>query len=193
MRVETERAQLVERLVQRLDKNQTEALLHWSFAYRAGQLRYADFYKSLQSLCRTNGVDLEQYPAVAAYIRYVLLADRIDAEHLFSEMTEAERIAYARLAKTPEEKALVRESHRLAMTEKLIDFSLTPTEWTEYEETKKGGSVHGDLDAFESFYREAHARDQAMADNFLKPMARPAKLTSTSGGRTRRAKGQTGS
>ncbi len=171
-RVESERTELVEFLVKKMDKGQTAALIQWSAGYRTGRVRYADFFKRLQDLCRANGVNIALYPAISDYIRYVLLSDRIDAEKLFTEMAALENIVYARLAKTSGEKALVEEAGRLRLTQKLMDFSLTPSEWKDYlaaPRAKLGGRPM-ELDSFECFYREAQARDAAMADNLLKAM-----------------------
>lgn len=99
------------------------------------------------------------------YIRYVLLADGINAEALLSDLMSLERKAYASLAKTPEALALVNKSRVEYLSEKLVDFSLTPEEWKEYRTVSDGDTG---LSSFESFYQEADSRDHAMAKNVLK-------------------------
>src|SRR5512140_3115900 len=85
-RVESESGAVVERLVKNLTKEETGTLIQWSVAYRSGQVRYADFYAKLQTLCRGNGIDLPRYPVLADYIRYVLLADGIDLAKLTDDL-----------------------------------------------------------------------------------------------------------
>jgi glycosyltransferase involved in cell wall biosynthesis len=170
-KVEGERARLVDQLARTAGRDTIDELVRWSVAYRTGQVRTADFYSFLQTVCRRGGLDLDRYPAMEGYVRYVLLADRIDAERLFTDLAAAEEAAYARLARTPEEKDLVAESKALRLKEKLADFSLTPDEWAEYSAVKDRWPGEGiSWETFESFYKEAQARDRAMADNLLKAM-----------------------
>lgn len=165
-RVETERARLIETLSGRLSVDESNALMADSVAYRSGALRYADFYARLQSLCERKKIRLSDYPTMDAYVRYVLLADGINAEDLLAALTRLEKENYARLAVGVRERALMEESRRTWLTVKLVDFALTPSEWAEYESYSKAGETL-DLASFESFYREAHARDGAMAENIL--------------------------
>lgn len=77
-------------------------------------------------------------------------------------MKVLEGAVYNRLTKTPAEAKLVARSRQIYLTEKLVAFSLTPEEWQEYQ-----FNPTPDLTFFESFYREADARDNAMARNLL--------------------------
>lgn len=169
--VEAERTALLRRLSETLTRDQTEALISQSVAYRAGSLSYTDFHRWLESLCRTAGVPLADFPAMKAYVRYVLQAEGLDAETLFRALIERERMMYATLAKTAKEKQLIRNSRMLNLEVKLIDFALTPEEWAEYDAGRTDSIPSPDLESFEAFYREALARDVAMARNLLKSMA----------------------
>jgi hypothetical protein len=171
--VESERARLIESLARKLSKDQIAALVNRTAAYRLGQIRYADFYSSLRDLCKNAGVSLSRFPAVDAYIRYVLLADAVDAEALFAGMGTMEKAGYDRLARSAIERRLVAESKGLCLGSKLADFALTPEEWREYKnvERESAGREGGpDISSFESFYEEAQIRDEAMTENLLKSM-----------------------
>jgi hypothetical protein len=187
--VERERAQLIEKLLQSITRDEVNDLMRKSVAYRTGEIRYGDFYRYLGTLCETVGVYLSHYPAMDDYVRYVLIADGIDAEKLLIAMSALEKRIYDNLAKTEEEKILIADSNQLYRISKLLDFSLTPDEWSEYvvhQEThqkirfgkllrsalNKVEGPGGDLDLtpFESFYEEAHARDASMASNLLAQM-----------------------
>jgi serine/threonine protein phosphatase PrpC len=169
--VERQRDGLTRRLVKGLDKAGLQDLLDHTVAYKAGQVRYAEFYSYLGRLCSRAGVNLEKdFPAMAGYVRYVLAADGIQAETLLADLTRLEDLAYSRLARTPEEKALVAEGRRLALTAKLVDFSLTPEEWKAWTLQNGPGpnsTVPVDLSPYEAFYKEAQARDEAIFHNFL--------------------------
>jgi hypothetical protein len=179
-RVEEERSQMIEVLAGKLSSAEMTHLLNRGMAYRAGQVRYADFYQYLETLCAARNVTLSRFPALRDYIQYVLVADRVNAERLLTQTAEVERQAYAGLIKTGDERRLIDESRRLYLTGKLLDFSLTPQEWGDYAfqspvsppgasfSTEGSPMIDGHaLASFENFYREALARDDAMAKNVL--------------------------
>src|SRR3989338_6206696 len=129
------------------------------------------------NLCKSSGVLLHQYPAMAQYIQYTILADSINSEKFFKKIKEIEEEGYEHLAKTALEKELVFKSKQSYLTRKLLEFTLTPEEWKEYEKlrghflnlSRKAQSFsesrrHSllDLKFFEDFYTEAKIRDQAM-------------------------------
>jgi hypothetical protein len=186
--VEIERTLVIERLIERMTSQQEEALVSHSLAYRAGQMRYAEFYVALKNLCETSGVSLVAYPALDHYIRYVLLADQINGESLLRETKELEKELFGSLAKSSEERRLVDQSWKIHLTQKLVEFGLTPEEWASYvsvnesggslvlEETEAGEAVGTgcDLRTFEAFYKEAHARDARMATHLLRAMNKDA-------------------
>lgn len=167
--VEAERAQLIKTLTPKLERQETNTLLAQSMAYRSGQLRYADFYAELKETCRKKGIPLSNFPAMDAYVRYVLLADGIDAEMLLDDLAGLEKDTYERLAKRAEEKNLVARSRQSWLTGKLVDFSLTPSEWKEYNTLPTDENTF-DLKSFKSFYREAQSRDGAMAANVFRAL-----------------------
>jgi len=170
--VESDRAQLIKVLVNRLGQNEISTLLRQSVAYRLGQIPHGAFYASLKDLCRNNGVDLAKFKAMDGYIRYVLLSDRINADALFSEMTRGETTGYERLAITTEEIELVDQTRLNGLSLKLANFSLTPEEWKDYAalRTKMSGGFAEKLASFESFYTEAEARNDAITEKLLKAM-----------------------
>ena len=182
-KVEKERSQLIQALVRNLNESQIEELTQQSLAYRLGRIGYAEYYSYLQNLCKSSGVLLHQYPAMAQYIQYTILADSINSEKFFKKIKEIEEEGYEHLAKTALEKELVFKSKQSYLTRKLLEFTLTPEEWKEYEKlrghflnlSRKAQSFsesrrHSllDLKFFEDFYTEAKIRDQAMAENLLR-------------------------
>lgn len=169
-KVEADRKKLIETLVNHLSKQQIDQLVQESAGYRMGQVRYGEFYRDLQSLCRSAKIDLAKYPHMDNYIRYVLLSDRIDTEKLIDELATLQTTRYQTLAKTPREKELVVQSTTLQLTARLLDFALTPAEWADYEQLNSKPTGFPDLTSFEAFYKEAHARDTAITENLLKTM-----------------------
>lgn len=171
-KVETERKELIGILTGKLNEQDINELLSHSVAVRAGEIRSTDFFTFFDLLCRKNGLSLKGYPAFAAYVQYVLETDGIDAEKLMVQLTHLESAAFEKLAMTPAQRNLVKRSRRAWLTEKLVNFDLTRLEWEEYARAVDKDFPEG-LSDFESFYREAEARDHAIASNLLKSL--PAK------------------
>ncbi|MBL0058739.1 MAG: NUDIX domain-containing protein [Elusimicrobia bacterium] len=169
--VESERSQMIENLAQRLSPEERQNLMVQSVAYRCGQIGYADFYESLKEICGRKGIFLSDYPTMDAYVRYVLLADGINAERLLGEIDGLEKKIYNGLARSQEEKNLIVGSRQAWLTGKLIELSLTPTEWKEYQGSTNVRSAG--RRSFESFYQEAQARDGAMAENLMNALPPP--------------------
>jgi len=170
--IERDRSRLVEDLFELLGPNEVESFIQTAVSFRSGQIRNGEFYRSLGGTCEQKGISLQRYPALEAYVRYVIQADGIDGGRLSEELAALENAGYRILAKTKEEAALVVESKLLSLTGKLIHFSMTPPEWTEYVSLRKsrGAPPLWDLSSFEKFYKEALLRDQPMAENLLSEM-----------------------
>jgi len=183
--VETERADLIADLVKKLDDKQMARLVNLSVAYRVGEIRHSRFYEALKTLCQENGIVLNQHPAMVSYLEYVRLSDQIDAVKLFDQLSQLETERYQSLIQTPQEAEIIRRSKQLHFTEKLLDFSLTPKEWKQYQnirskdfglrtklnqKSKDSSTFNLSLKTFESFYEAAEARDEAMVQNLLSAM-----------------------
>jgi hypothetical protein len=169
-RVEADRKEMIDVLVKTLTQDQINHLIQESTAYRLGEVRYGEFYVYLKDLCRGAKIDLARFPHMDAYIRYVLVSDRIDAEKLLTELAALEKYRYGVLAKTSEERALIHRSRALELAGRLLTFELSPEEWAEYRDLNAGATLGLDMVSFESFYKEAHARDESLSANILKAM-----------------------
>ncbi|MBL8023824.1 MAG: hypothetical protein JNK54_06025 [Elusimicrobia bacterium] len=133
-RVEQERLQMVEVLARKLPKQKLDLLVQRSFQYRAGQVGYGDYHRFLKALCRDHAIALGG--TLAAYVEYVVLAEKIDRNKLLDELTRAERETEDRLAVTPAQKELVAVARRIALLEKLSTQSMTPEDWAVYEKER---------------------------------------------------------
>jgi GNAT superfamily N-acetyltransferase len=164
--VQAERAALVRHLLGKMNDVEKTGLTNDAVAFRLGNITNADFYARLKTLCARHDLALARYPAMDAYVRYVLLSDAIDADRVLADVSKMEQSVYAALAVTPRERQLLAQSRRLSLSDKLIHFSLSPDEWAQYEALAADPA----LVPFERFYREAQARNAAMADNLLRAM-----------------------
>ncbi|OVE77288.1 hypothetical protein BVX98_03110, partial [bacterium F11] len=183
-RVQRERSLALDRLVRVLTKGESQELMAQGVAYRTGTLPHSQFYGNLRKLFSNKGVPLSDYPSLRDYLQYVLLSESIKPDQLFKEANALEKEAYDRLARSEKERELIVEARQSYLVGKLLDFSLTKEEWEEYKKVRGAQSVvrrrniqysnhalrttdYGLPLSFESFYRHAEARDQAMAENLL--------------------------
>ncbi|MFN0117746.1 MAG: hypothetical protein ACKVQC_05555 [Elusimicrobiota bacterium] len=168
-RVESERTIVIEKLTKTLSEKEIAELMQKSLAYRLGKIDFGIYYQDLKDLCEKKGVPLRQAPHFEDYIRYVLLSDGIKADRLFESVNQLEKQIVRNLAKSSKELELMNMSNHISLTEKLIDFSLTPNEWLEYKGFPttlfSGGARGGILTPFEKFYEEADIRSAKMLEN----------------------------
>ncbi len=167
-KVEAERGKMVQALVAELSQAQQTQLMNMSLAFRMGKVSNADFYKYLDALCWKAGIAIKKYPAMQAYVEYVVVSDRINAEAFLSELRSMESRIYESLSQTKEEKVIIARSRQIYLTGKLLDFSLTPEEWNEYKDSADANPA---LSTFKSFFEHAQLRDSALTGNLLSQAA----------------------
>ena len=74
-----------------------------------GTLSPDAFYAALKERSEKCLIPLIRYPAFDQYITYVLLSQEIQPDKIFNELKGLEENAYEQLAKSDDEKELVRE------------------------------------------------------------------------------------
>ncbi|MGQ0644974.1 MAG: hypothetical protein ACT4O3_05735, partial [Elusimicrobiota bacterium] len=188
--VERERLQLVEELAKTLSEPELNRLVQRSLDHRLGRLTYGDYYRFLRELCRANGVRLDAFRQVDAYITYVLLAEKINRNELLVELARAEEAAQDALAAAPAQKRLAAASRALLLLDKLAGHAMTMPDWTYYETRRKEIlAVGAELQAlhpaaagapaaglaelikpFEEFCLYAVRRNNALVENLLAKM-----------------------
>lgn len=185
-RAETERQTLVQELSRRLSASALNDLAAAGMAFRAGQLSFADFHQHLKQLAENNGVAMARFPAFQSYLSYVLLADSIDKNALFSELSAYEESVVARAAKTDAQKEILTIGRDLDMLARLAARELSPAEWEFYATRRQafsslptrvaaltgvqaaGHRLKDLTPVFEKFYQAADARNEALVSNLLR-------------------------
>ncbi len=192
-RIERERASLLEQMVRVLPKQQLKTLVDKSALYRLGRISYGDYYRFFRTLCEENGIPLTDYRQLHAYVRYVLLAERINRNDLLNELTALELSVQDQLISRPKERRVVNAARHLGQLERLVRHSYTPADWGYHilheeqirnvgltvralakeeglPETLSPPSVEM-LKPFENFCLQALGRNGAMVGNLLEKMA----------------------
>jgi hypothetical protein len=177
--VERERNDLLKRLAKQLTPSDLDDLMTASLDLRHNKLSTSDFYSFLRTLCRKHNIDLARLPSLNQYIQYVLMSDALNTERLFEDVAVLEENAIRALSPSSAERGIMDFSRRLQLTRKLLSFSLNSSEWTAYEKLAAGPiylprpnieNLNRTLRPFERFYKQARARDAAMAGNLLRQM-----------------------
>jgi hypothetical protein len=179
--VERERTELIQTLAHQLSQKDLQELVSYSLAYRQGAIGYNDFYAFLKELSDANGVRLSKYASFDAYVKYILLSEKIEPTALFAEVHSLKDSVAARLAETPAQKELILAGEDLRLLARLANHEFGPAEWTLYTARKEellrlpqrieGASKNIDLapllSIFESFYTAASRRNDALVENLL--------------------------
>jgi hypothetical protein len=164
-----ERATVLNQLGAKLSQSQISTLTEQSLAYRMGQISHGKFYAHLKDLCRHHHISLSLTPAFNDFLQYVVLADAINAEALFTDLQRMEDAAYHKLSSSEAEESLYKRSKALHLATKLTDFSLTSNEWDEYKRLSKNFPLPS-LSLFEKFYDVAEERNGVMVKNLYRSM-----------------------
>ncbi len=204
-KVDQERDALIDALMAKLSKEETDALVEKSVAYREKQISQKDYYEHLAFLADGNDVSLETYSNLDHYIRYVGLYDGIDHVALFKEGDQFEEKIRTGLLKTEEQKELASLDKRVKILLSLVEFKLSPDEYQFYTQnrisfiTKNWLSwlsqkavaygvavsvptepvVDKHLSVLDHFYQVAQKREMAFVENAVKEMERRSVKTAT--------------
>lgn len=188
-RVDAERKQLVDRLVEKLAKADLQDLVNKSVDFRAGRMGLSDYHAHLRKICLDHKIALADFPQLTRYISYVLFADKIDRKSLLSEMDLLERTLPESLAKSSEEKKLVSIAHDLVLLKKLLRHEMAMADWTTFQTRREAMyrfgprmmelNTHGkispgftkeSLKPFEDFCSYATQRNTALTENFSREL-----------------------
>ena len=167
-RLESERRRMMEILLPALGDADRAGLLALAMSFRAGHASQADLFHSIETLSRSHGLAMGDFPALRAHLRYLDLADTLDVERVSSEAASLKRRRLARLASSEAERRLLDAADWLDTALKLVRFGLTREEWNAYDDARAGtpavfAGAAPDLSPYENFYRLASARDTSLA------------------------------
>ncbi len=165
-RADRERKAVIEKLSSKLTAAESDELIKQSLAYRSGNIGFGKYYAMFGDLCDRKGIALSRTPAFENYIHYVKLSDGVKVDALMNELETLEEKTADERTKNAIEKDLLTRSNQLALTEKLINFSLTPKEWNSYKRYT-AHSPQEDLKPFEEFYEQADIRSDAISRNLI--------------------------
>ncbi|MBK7208328.1 MAG: hypothetical protein IPH91_08660 [Elusimicrobia bacterium] len=132
-KIESERALILDRLARALPRSELDRLVAQSALHRLGRVTYGEFHRFFRGMCLRNGVALDGYEHFNNYIRYILLAERINRNDLFVELEALQLEVQNLLALTTEERRVMTAVRHLALVERLARHAYTPMDWRYHE------------------------------------------------------------
>jgi len=127
--VKQEQQALIGRLSQVAPEERLNGLVAKAEGMKAGTVKAAEFYDTLQQLASVSKVDLSAYPNLSAYIRYVAQSAQIRPTILSDELTALAAELRKSFLATPESRQLTSLLEEVDLVEKLLDFRLSPAEY----------------------------------------------------------------
>lgn len=132
-KIESERSLILDKLARGLPREELDRLVGQSALYRLGRLTYGEFHRFFRGLCLRHGLALEDYTHFNNYIRYILLAERINRNDLFVELESLQNDVQTLLCLTPEERRVMAAARHLSLIERLTRHAYTPMDWRYHE------------------------------------------------------------
>ena len=197
-KVDQERDALIDALTAKLSKEDVDALVTKSVAYRDKQISQKEYYEHLAFLADENEVLFETYPNLDTYIRYVGLYDGIDHVALFKEGDQFEEKIRTVLLGTAEQKEVASLDKKVNILLSLMEFKLSPDEYQFYAQNRIGfltkewlpylsqkaiayglttpipkeAVVDRHLSLLDHFYQVAQKREMAFIENTMEEMTK---------------------
>ncbi len=169
--VAREREVLIEKLKQRLVKEDLAGLIKLSLEYRLGKMESLEFHSSLLTLAqiyKLNGI----YPQLEKLVRFLEMQKKLNTEQAMVELNQLFAAVKAQFLGTEEERKIQQESEWLMLAKAMVGLEVSRDQWRAYLREKEAlfqfaddRSVQHALNAAERFYIAAQKRDAALVQN----------------------------
>ena len=134
--VEKKQRELLEKLSQKLSRQELVELLEESLLYRLGSMGYAEFYNHLVG--RANLAGLKLTPEIKKYIQYLVKVEGIDREKLFEELKSfSDQVFNEKVRDNPLMAEVYVLDKDFSLMNKGLNFSLNVEEWQDYLKREK--------------------------------------------------------
>ncbi|PIQ85432.1 MAG: hypothetical protein COV74_08960 [Candidatus Omnitrophica bacterium CG11_big_fil_rev_8_21_14_0_20_45_26] len=191
-RVDYERTQVVRLFQRQVPSDRLKTVINQEKEVGDDPLKRADFYESLINLAKEFNIDISQYTALLTAVPYLRQQDKIDSLAFFDEKDKLMDAIADKALSAPDSKKLYQMGKDLKVLQLLVKLELVPelystfidqrgrfktAAWAPFlkEQAKvvnKTINLPKDLkgldetiDEFQSFYRIANIRDQALVEN----------------------------
>ncbi len=138
VKVEKQRANLIEKLSKVLRKDKLTPLVAKSLEFRLNKVSPAGYHTYLKQITMEAGMNLKSYPDLSKYIEYIKSHEEINTNILFKEADLLEKQLKQMLARTEEQGKLQALSRTLAIFCNFLNLKLIPEDFQYYKEHKNG-------------------------------------------------------
>ena len=188
-----EREELIDELMQKLERKSLEELVIKSFSFKKGQIDQADYHVWLLGLANKKGIKTERFTELSKFVDYVRVYRDLNVIGLASELNEIEQTVLNSVIKTQKEKDLYELARTTELIKSLFEIKLTsedvsnlkvslrevtPDKFLKFipREMLEGlDVVISDATSALEFYNIAEKRNNAMLANTVSAMRREGK------------------
>ncbi len=187
-KVDYERTQLVKNLQRKIPSEQIKKVLEIEKSAGNDSLKKADFYEALIKLANDSSVDTKPFPALRSAVPYLRKQDKIDSIAFFSEKDKLADVIARKSLTNADALKLYQMASDVRLLELLAKLELVPDHYQIFVDNRDRFKVAGwadflksqsktvslppdlpkldeTIDSFQSFYRIANIRDQALVEN----------------------------
>ncbi|MDD5477847.1 MAG: hypothetical protein PHG87_06605 [Candidatus Omnitrophica bacterium] len=194
---EAQRNEFIKSLASLLNEKQVKTVVDKSQDFKAGNITSGEYYSFLKDLAAKKRINLEQnYPQLAAYIRYINENKKIDVAQLLKEVGSLEEKIKEELFANADQKKLYEISKALDVLKGVVSLELTPEDYGYFKANRAdmstgswlsflsdncakynlalrpsaSGVIDENMSKFEEFYKLGSDREQAFIKNIVKKM-----------------------
>lgn len=139
--VEKERADVIDLLSKKITKDDLNELLTKSVDFKSGKLTQVQYHTYLKDKMTSQKVDINKYPNLERYIRYIITYEKIDSASLFRELKVAEENIEQSLFTDDDQRRLARIGKDLELLIEFINLKLAPDDFEYYQKNEANFNI----------------------------------------------------
>ena len=136
-----ERSKLLEVLKEKLNAEDSEALVLRSLEYKAGKITDAAYYLHLAGFISQYRISNSQYPQLERYTKYLALFESLDLSRVFDDLEAFEDSVKNAFYKTEDERALAKLEEEWKILSHLVSGEASSKEYLSFRATERSEGV----------------------------------------------------
>lgn len=134
--VEKERADAIDTISKKMGQDALSELLAKSIDFKAGKITQAHYHMYLKNVMTNAKVDINKYPNLERYTRYLTTYDKVDSAALFKELRQLEAAIQDTLITDDNTRRLAKISKDLELMADFINLKLAPDGFDYYQKNE---------------------------------------------------------